>query len=244
MIVLLVNLFVPTVLAFKTRPTLVIIVTFPPDDLKISIRYDNGEERQLNKNQKAWESYYYYYDYYEYTLSSLPEVASIGESVIVQSSKGSFECPLFDEQYPIQYKDNIVTLNLNEQRIVGGQSAMRQPLLISMRVVLTLIVAGLIFLAFGYRKKVSWIVLVAVHLITQGVLQAMFRGADVFLREFLLRVSELIIFIVLPVAFVVPPVAFVILLKEHNKGRAAICAFAINIASLVLSAIWFSFLPV
>lgn len=214
-------------------PGLTVIVAFPPDNLILSIRFADGSVTnavQLQKEKKAWESYYRFF--YGMVASSRPSLE--GATLIVQSSENNFECSLPESAFG-QY-NNLLTLNVENQSIAVGQSPARRILLISMRVILTLLIEGLIFFAFGYRNKASWIAFVVINLITQGMLNASLSGPDSY-WIFGLIFYEIIIIIV-------EMIAFSLVLKENKKSRAVVYALSANLASLILGGMLISYLPV
>jgi len=234
--VLIMVIFAPTAFANSAEPPgLTVIVSSPPDDLTLSIRFADGSTTnavQLEKEQKAWEAYYrFFYWMVESTRPSLE-----GATLVVQSSEKTFECLLPESAFS-QY-NNLVTLNIAGESIAAGQSSGREFLLIALRVVLTLLIEGLIFFAFGYRKKRSWIVFAVINLLTQGALNMALSGPDLgssWIFGFVFH--EFVIFIV-------EMITFALILKEHKKGRAVLYALAANLASLILGGVLISCLPV
>ena len=65
------------------------------------------------------------------------------------------------------YYNNLCVLDLTAGTLRWGVPWWRQPLLVALRVGLTLALEGLVFLLFGYRTKRSWGVFLVVNLITQ-----------------------------------------------------------------------------
>lgn len=187
---------------------------------------------QLQKEKKAWESYYRFF--YGMVASANPSLE--GATLIVQSSENNFECLLPESSFS-QY-NNLLTLNVENQSITEGQSPARLFLLISMRVILTLIIEGLIFFAFRYRNKMNWIAFIVINLITQGILNALLTGPNLgsyWIFGFVFY--EIIIFIA-------EIIAFALILKGHKKSRAVVYALTANFASLILGGVLISYLPI
>lgn len=65
----------------------------------------------------------------------------------------SFSLPV--EPKGFHYTNNLVTLDLANRRLLYGEHWWRQPLLVCLRVFLTLLLEGLLFYRFGYRRKVQ-----------------------------------------------------------------------------------------
>jgi len=202
----------------------------------LSLRFVNGKTVhaiQLLKEQKAWEAYYRFF----YFQSYLTTKSFNGAVLVVQYGDVSFECALPEEVTNLYH--NLVTLDITNQSITVGQPPFRQPLLISLRVVLTLLIEGLVFFAFGYRKRASWIAFFAVNLLTQGALNTMLSGSEATGPYWVLA------FIILEfIIFIVEMIAFALILREHRKGRAVLFALAANLASLIVGGLLISYLPV
>ena len=58
-------------------------------------------------------------------------------------------------------------LDLQSRTLTAGQPWWRQPLLVFLRVALTLLLEGIVFFLFGYRQKRSWILFFLVNGLTQ-----------------------------------------------------------------------------
>lgn len=236
LLVLIATAISPVVLANSAEPpAFTVIVSSPPDDLTLSVRFADGSTAdaiRLQKEQKGWEAYYRYF----YHMVPSSGEAMQGSTLVVQSAEGSFECALPAATFA-KY-NNLLTLDIATKSVLVGQSTARTGLLVGMRVLLTLLIEGLIFFAFGYRKKASWIAFAVINLLTQGALNLAFTGLG-------LGSYWVIGFVFYEVMiFIAEMVAFPLVLKEHKKGRAIAYAFAANLASLVLGGLLISFLPI
>lgn len=216
-------------------PGFTVIVANPPQDLSLSLRL--ADERQteaivLNKQQKAWESYYRFF----YHMSPLGNDKLDGAVLIVQSKEKNFQCPLPAATFKTY--NNLLTLDMETENLAIGQPPLRVPLLVAMRVMLTLVIEGAIFFLFGYRRKASWLAFLAINIVTQGALNAMLTGPG--LGSYWWFGFIFIEIVVLAVELV----AFICLVKELGKGRAAVYAVAANAASLILGGLLITYLPV
>lgn len=236
LILLIISAAAPAAYANSAEPpSLTVIVALPPDDLTLSLRLADGsitDAIQLQKEQKAWEAYYRFFN------SMLPSQRSSleGATLIVHSSEKSFEC-LLSSSVSNQY-NNLITLDIANETVIEGEAPARTLLLVAMRVALTLLVEGLVFFVFGYRKRASWITFLVVNLVTQGVLNYILSGVNLgYIWIIGLVLFEIII-------FAVEALAFTLILKEHKKGRAVWYALAANFASLILGGLLISYLPV
>ena len=237
MIIILLSISLPTIIYSNSAepPSFTIIALNPPEDLSLSLLLKDEsqiEAIELDKENKAWETYYRFFYHMIPSRSDKLENAVL----VVESSEQSFQISLPTETFKTY--NNLLTLNIDAETLIIGQSPLRVPILIAMRVVLTLFIEGIVFYLFGYRKKRSWLIFFAINLITQGGLHAMITGPGIgsyWMIGFIF--VEIVILIV-------EMILFISLVKEHKKSRAAIYTIIANLASLVLGGILISYLPV
>jgi len=216
-------------------PGLTVLVPFPTEDLSLTIQLagnDMSEEISSGKGHKMWEGHYYFWTH------GLPMSSLEGAVLLVQSGEKAFEIPLPDDAYG-NY-NILLTLDYKNETLTAGQPALRQPLLISMRVILTLLIEGLIFLAFGYRKMASWITFLIVNLLTQGALNIILSGGPYYYDGYLL----LVLFACESFIILIEVLAFALILREHKKERAVLFAVAANVASFVLGGLLITLFPI
>jgi len=139
-------------------PSIIIIVPNAPDDLQISIEMKDGyiQARRINKLIESHYSFYY------------REIKMASDYVFTINTGGTdFEIVL---EEPLNNYNNIYTFNLGSKTMTPGKSLIRSILLVSVRVILTLLIEGALFWKFGFRNKESWIAFFTINLITQGAL--------------------------------------------------------------------------
>ena len=209
-------------------PALVVIIKNAPEDAEVSIAGDNGL-KEARKKTVAWETYYAFY------RSSLGDGDEITLSV---SGNGERFRKTVDLQQVREY-DKIVTLDFAAQTLEPGKLLSRSILLVTLRVVLTLLIEGLLFYLFGFRRKSSWIAFLIINLLTQGVLNILLNNATPF-TSYLIFNLILMEFVV----FFVEMISFVSYVNEHRKLRRVAYAFIANLASLVLGGWLITILPV
>lgn len=209
-------------------PALVVIIENAREDIEVSIAEDNGL-KEARKKTVAWETYYAFY------RSSLGDGDKV--TLIVSGNGERFERTV-DLSQAREY-DRIVTLDFETQTLKPGKLLSRSILLVTLRVALTLLVEGMIFYLFGFRRKHSWIAFLIINLVTQGVLNIMLNGAMPFAGYliFNLVLMELVVLIV-------EMICFVSYVGEHGKLRRAAYVFAANLASLFLGGWLITVLPV
>lgn len=216
-------------------PSFTVIVSNPPDDLSLSLQFTDGTQTApilLNKEQKGWEAYYRFF----YDMRPQGNESFEGAVLMVQSSENSFQCSLPAGSFDTY--NNLLTLDMSKQNITAGQSVLRVPLLVAMRVACTLLIEGFIFFLFGYRRRQSWLAFFAINIITQGGLNAMLTGPGtgsywmlgLLLGEILVLLAEMI--------------AFSWVVKECKRGRTLLYVAIANAASLVAGGLLIAYLPV
>lgn len=216
-------------------PSFTVIVSNPPKDLSLYLLFaDAGEEEAiaLEKERKVWETYYRFF----YHMSPIRNNNMGGTVLIVQSNEKNFQCSL--PASTMNTYNNLLMLDMEKESLTIGQPPLRVPILVAMRIILTLIIEGVVFFLFGYRKKASWLAFFAINLVTQGALNAMLTGPSLgsywglgfIFGEIVVLVVELI--------------AFTCFVKEFGKRRAVVYTVTANAASLILGGLLISYLPI
>jgi hypothetical protein len=209
-------------------PSLIILTNNPPDDLSIVLISDNNQPEAIVR-RVAWEGYYVFY--------SADLKASDKYSFKVTTKGESFECTL---DTPLQGYNNVFTLDMSNRKLTPGKYPLRSVLLVSIRLLLTLLIEGIIFWLFRYKQKRSWIVFLAINLITQGLLNIWLSGGKSPLQSYLI----LVLFMGELFVFIAEMIAFPIFIKEHKKRRAFAYAFIANFISLIAGTYFITLLPV
>jgi hypothetical protein len=215
-------------------PTVVIMVINGPEDLTLEVEIPDPEEGdylRVQKVQKMWEQYFRIYNHRSLENATLR----------VSSSEKSFTCsfpPISD--YNVYSYNTLMYLDFDAETLTVGQPAYREPLLIALRMSLTLIFEGLVFFLFGFRKKSSWIAFLIINLLTQGWLNISIASADSYSGGYMIIgfiLYEALIFIAEAIALT----AFV---REHRWYRRLGLAFLANTVSLILGMVIINNLPI
>ena len=209
-------------------PSLVILINNPPDDLSI-VLVSNEKQPEAIVRRVAWEGYYVFYS---------RDMQVGGKYTFKVTTNGeSFECTLGS---PLQRYNNVVTLDVSNRELTPGKYPFRSVLLVSIRLLLTLILEGIIFWLFRFRQKRSWLIFLAINLVTQGILNILLNSGGSLMPSYLifsLILGEVFV-------FAAEMIAFPILIKEHKKSRILIYAFIANLISLIAGGYIISVLPV
>lgn len=217
-------------------PSLTVLVSNPPEDLELFVVL-SGKEKEvpLDRVSQGWEVYYRCW-HFDLGIDWDEEWSG---TLVVKTGGESFSCPLPEEK--LEGYDSLVTLDLGKRTVTAGEKPWRQPLLVSLRVGLTLLIEGLVLLLFQYRTRRSWLTFLIVNLVTQTALNAVLAEFSTSgpgaLWLFFYAIGEFLIFIV-------EIIAYCCLFKEFSKKRAALYAFTANAISLLLGGYIISHLPV
>jgi hypothetical protein len=209
-------------------PALIILVTNPPRDLSI-VLISNADQPQARVNRSAWEGYYAFYRRdlrasSEYTF----KITTNGET---------FECK---PSVPLKDYNNIFTLDIPNRKLTPGTYPLRTELLVSIRLLLTLLIEGYVFWHYGFRKKSSWLIFLIINLITQGLLNIGLNSGGSPMESYLIISLFMGEFFV----FAAEMIAFPLLIKEHRKSHSFSYAFTSNLISLFAGGFIITILPV
>jgi len=208
-------------------PSIIIIASDAPEDLIVSFIVED-EVFEAEKHHKLNE---YYFTTYDIEISN-----SKSYRVRFESKEGVFTLDLKGQ---LNRYSNIFTLDYSNKTIHVGKSIRRSVVLVSLRVILTLLIEGFIFFLFKYRNKYSWFVFLTINLITQGALNLWINTASPF-------ESYIIVYLVYAELFILmfEMIAFVALIKEKKKEATIIYVLIANVTSLVLGGIIIPLLPI
>lgn len=221
-------------------PCFTILVNDAPDDLTITLTQADGESQEpleLERNDRAWESYYRFYYWQD---DSEQGASAVGATLTISYGADSFTMALPD--ITDRYYNNLFTLDLQERTLSDDAPAWRMPLLVALRVVSTLVIEGIVFLLFGFRERRSWLIFLGCNLATQLLLNCAITGSYSTLTTsgywwILYIAGEVLV-------FAAEMAVFGALLKEKGRGRAVACALTANASSLVLGGLLLTYLPV
>ena len=197
-------------------PAVFIIVPDAPGDLALKIDTFNAIRKD-----KVFESYFAFYS---------PEGGFQAPPVnaILQVTTGNVN---YQVSIPkISRYSNIFTLNLAKRTLTTGGFTLRAYEFGAITVILTLLVEGIIFYLFGYRKKSSWITFVVTNLLTQGFLYFMLTTS--IYPSFYNYASSLDLVFGEFWVFVIEIAAFLVLINERPRWQTFLYVLAANFASL------------
>ena len=140
-------------------PSLLIIVSNPPNDLEISLTGKDNTTISARVDDKGIEKYYTFYS---------RDFQQASEDVLI-ISRGATKVKV-NILRPLDLYSNVQTLDLKTMTLTRGKLLSRSIILVAIRVILTLGIEGAIFFLMGFREMRSWIAFFIINLITQGLL--------------------------------------------------------------------------
>lgn len=206
-------------------PSILIIVPYAPGDMEISIIPD---DIKANRTDRAFESYFTFY---------LPDLKAGDYTLRMTTSDSSYDRVI--KVLP-KYYETTYTLDTGKREFTFGQPVSRTIMLVSLRIILTLLLEGLVFWGFRYKEKRSWIVFIIVNLVTQGIL-------NVSLDLSTSPVDSYIIFQLLFGEFLVfaaETALFLILVNEKSRAMTFLYVISANLLSLFAGGLLITVLPV
>ena len=114
----------------------------------------------------------------------------------------------------------------------------RNVLLVVLRMTVTLITEGVIFLLMSYRARRSWMVFLAVNLVTQIFLNVTITGNYLASGYW-----EIGFFVLEALIFITEAVVYAVLLREHPRLRGVVTALLANAVSLACGWVLLTNLP-
>jgi hypothetical protein len=222
-------------------PSILIIVPNAPDDLTITIEPDN---LKALRTDKAFERYFTFYIPFLSNRTRLRNNLNLpvddyvpDYQVKITSADRTFEVVL---DTPLKSYNNIFTLELQSQTLTPGKSLSRTFGLLSISIFFTLVIEGIVFYAFGYRRKKSWLVFLIVNLLTQLIL-------NIWLNVSFAPIGSYLIFPLIfgeIFVFVAELFLFLHFIGEHSRFRTASYVILANILSLVAGGYLITVLPI
>lgn len=161
---LLAALWLPVWANSAEPPAILIIVSRPPQDLSLTLKTDTADV-PARSTRRVLEAYYAFYS---------RELPATGDYQLFV--KGGGYSHVISVRAPEKTYNNIYTLNLAQGTLTEGKLPLRDALLVGLRLSLTLLLEGAVFLAAGYRSPGSWRFILGVNLLTQGALNLWLTG--------------------------------------------------------------------
>jgi len=209
-------------------PSIIVIVPNAPKDLEINLF-----NKKLSRTDKGNESYFTVYSIQARVYTGVPESWKLQ----VSTGGNTFEVAL-DTKWKNYY--NLFTLDLENQTLTTGKSLSRSITLISLRVILTLIIEGLLFFLFGFRRLKSWLIFLIVNLITQGLLNIWLNGNFYPLQGYI--IFPLIGMEIL--VLIIEMLVFLVFVKEYDRWKTSFYVVFANFLSLVAGGFLITQLPI
>lgn len=212
-------------------PSLVVIVTGAPEDIQVTIPDEQLKSSPEKKSDLFEDVFIFYRDHTIHHEAAALHVTGGGETFDITVEK----------EFVIGYQ-TLVTLDFKARTITSGKLPSRQILLTVIRIVSTLLIEGIVFFLFDFRKLRSWLVFLLMNLITQGALNLWINSLVSWFPSFVYQSFFLVFYEILII--LAESLIFILLLNEHPKPRIFGCVLVANIASWILGGLLIQHLPV
>jgi len=223
-------------------PCLTVRVCFPPGGLTLSLQFEEnvrGEPLVSEPDRRLGESCYRFY--YKGVPMSWKSGLPLGTELVAETPEDGVICRLPAES--LTGFESIYTLDLRGQTIWEGMPWYRTPLLLSVRIGLTLLLQLLSLYLLGYRARRSWIILSAVLLFNHVFLNAgVVVGASTVHAVYVGWVLAAAVLAEL-FLFVIESAVFSLLLLEGGERRAVKASALVNGIFPAVCAVFVFFLP-
>jgi len=210
-------------------PSIAIIVQNPPDDMEITLE-SNEDLRfsEFGRNDLLFGSVFTLY-------SPALKTGTYSIKVTTGGTTTSISLPA-----PVQAYNNLYTLSLGDMTVSTGKSVIRTITIVTLRVLSTLLIEGLIFFGFGFRQKRSWLIFLTVNLLTQGVLFGLMSTTEYPMNSYL--ILSLIFWEI--IITVIELTLFMIFINEKRRWLTGIYVFIANLLSLYAGGWLLMLLPI
>ncbi len=173
-------------------------------------------------SEKISESYIQFY--FNHSIDQTP----IKDSVVfyIKTNIGDY---VIEQKISGRQYNQLYTLDLERGVLLEGKSLARDVSLVTARVTLTLLIEGLVFYLFGYRNRRTWMVFLAVNLVTQGTLNILITSTlptNVYILLTFYILEVLILFF--------EWIVMVPLIKEGKKLKLISVIFIANALSMFI----------
>lgn len=210
-------------------PSVIFIMAHASQDVEAEIISE--EVRELKKITERGEVYFTLYRSYPKPV--------VDEIVVRVTDKGAS----FDVSVPkelITSYNQVITINMKTHEVTEGSLPSRTIKIVAVRVALTLLVEGVVFFLFGFRKTQSWIIFLVMNLITQAYLNYSLLTLGPLPSRYGIFIT---LIIVETIIFLGEMLISGIFLKEKSISRRLLFALVANISSYLVGWFAISYLP-
>lgn len=223
-------------------PAFTVRIAFPPKGLSLSLQFEESvrEEPLLPEaDRRLGESCYHFY--YKGVPMSWKSGLPQGTELVAETPGDGVICRL--PVGSLTGFGSVYTLDLKGRTIREGMPWYRTPLLLSLRIGLTLLLQVFSLYLLGYRARRSWLILSAALLFNHLFLNAgVVPGASTVLTAY---VGWVLVAAVLAelFLFVIESAVFSLLILEGGERRAVKASALVNGSFVLVCALFVFFLP-
>lgn len=236
-------LTVPVYANAEAGPDFTVLITNAPEDLTLTLETPDGVSAEMRPMRRGWESCYrlYYYDLFEAMypdvrydsalMKNTEETAAVSVLRIVSPSEG-LDCTVPMPESNQTFYNHLAVLKLDPESGtasmgISSYMAIRNVLLVVLRITVTLIAEGVIFHLMSYRTRRSWLIFLIANLATQLFLNLTITGNYLAMGYW-----EIGFFVLEALIFLTEAVVFAAFLREQPRLRGFVTALLANAVSL------------
>ena len=228
--VIITSLTMPTHAMAMLSPApqqMTVVVFNPPEDLEISIVYEEelGDYFNARISSRLWETSYQF-DLCTETAGSWPH-----EDITILISSEEYGTFSMTFLLPHSWHDFAIRLDLETQTISQAYSHGRNLIIALCWLIPLFFIDSAIFFLFGHRKKESWKVFTKINLIMQGLFIGAWSLTHIAFWPLGIFIAPLIL-VVLGVKWGVGITWYGNTVMETSKARGIVCAIVMNLIGL------------
>ncbi len=222
-------LILPLVANSAEPPSVIILVpTTTPDQVAITAFDAAGKQLVFDAPIKRFHQLQYNFYNHEIKWNSIAKLH-------VKHGERQFDIKV----EKVKDYRNFYTLDLENEVLKNDVPILLKWLTIGSRIGLTLLIEGAVLYLFGFRKKQTWLIFLALNLVTQGFLNISLSRAPIYYDYWIIGmlIYEIIILIV-------EVTGFLILVKEQSRLKRLLYVVTANVISFFIGAKLITLLPI
>jgi len=223
-------------------PMITVLVNGAPRDLQLTLRIFKEDQvipAGMEKERRGWESCYRVYRENVFSVKAWYGNSYDLKNAVIVAASGGVEKQFSLPPEGLNSRDDYFTLNWRTGTVTPGLPRWRPALLAAMRILGGLAIELVVFYLYGFREKKTWLVLIAVNIVSLGVWAWIVSGwinalqqnvVWLILAEIMLFLGELAVILMF--------------VDEKDRNRTVSCLTVANAASVIAEVLALTYLPV
>lgn len=224
-------------------PVLTVLTLHAPDDLTVTIIIKKENKTipvEAEAKHRVWEWQHRLYRAEARQIKAwYGNHIDLKDAELVFTGGGETRAVVIpDEMLTVRGAEDYVTMDWQTGQLSRGLPGYRTPLLYAMWIGIAVLIEGVFFFCYGFRKGKSWLMFLLINLVTQGLQHTLAAGMNLtpYMRS--IYVGSI------PVLILVEMVAFVMLVDELPRDKTITFAVVGNLVSQAALGVLLPVLPV